>query len=56
MIQAMSGLMSITGEADGMPSGGPMRVGVAVIDRALLKDKAMSCGPINDIAQAFADA
>jgi formyl-CoA transferase len=32
MIQAMSGMMSITGEADGAPGGGPMRVGVAVID------------------------
>ncbi|NDP38547.1 MAG: CoA transferase [Rhodoferax sp.] len=32
MIQAMSGLMSITGEADAVPGGGPMRVGVAVID------------------------
>ncbi len=32
MIQAMSGLMSVTGEADSTPGGGPMRVGVAVID------------------------
>ncbi len=32
MIQATSGLMSITGAADGTPGGGPMRVGVAVID------------------------
>ena len=32
MIQAMSGLMSITGEADATPGGGPMRIGVAVID------------------------
>lgn len=32
LIQAMSGLMSITGQADGEPGGGPMRVGVAVID------------------------
>lgn len=32
MIQAMSGMMSITGQADGTPGGGPMRVGVAVID------------------------
>jgi formyl-CoA transferase len=32
MIQAMSGMMSITGEADGQPGGGPMRVGVALID------------------------
>ncbi len=32
LIQAMSGLMSITGHADGEPGGGPMRVGVAVID------------------------
>ena len=32
MAQGMSGLMSITGEADGVPGGGPMRVGVPVID------------------------
>lgn len=32
LIQAMSGLMSITGRADTEPGGGPMRVGVAVID------------------------
>ncbi|QCP49498.1 CoA transferase [Trinickia violacea] len=32
LIQAMSGLMSITGHADAEPGGGPMRAGVAVID------------------------
>jgi formyl-CoA transferase len=32
MIQAMSGLMSITGQADGEPGGEPMRIGVALID------------------------
>jgi len=32
LIQAMSGLMSITGQPDGQPGGGPIRVGVAVID------------------------
>jgi crotonobetainyl-CoA:carnitine CoA-transferase CaiB-like acyl-CoA transferase len=32
MIQAMSGMMSITGQADGEPGGGPMRMGVALID------------------------
>jgi len=32
MIQAMSGLMSITGNADGEPGGGPMRMGVALVD------------------------
>jgi formyl-CoA transferase len=32
MIQAISGLMSITGHADGQPGGGPMRMGVALID------------------------
>lgn len=32
LIQAMSGLMSITGERDDMPGGGPQRVGVAVSD------------------------
>ena len=32
MIQAMGGLMSITGLPDGEPGGGPLRVGVAVAD------------------------
>ena len=32
MIQAMSGMMSITGRADGEPGGGPQRVGVALTD------------------------
>ena len=32
LIQAMSGLMSVTGRADQEPGGGPLRVGVAVID------------------------
>ena len=32
MVQAMTGLMSITGRADSEPGGGPLRVGVAVID------------------------
>ncbi len=32
MVQAMSGLMSITGHADGEPGGGPLKVGVAVTD------------------------
>lgn len=32
MVQAMTGLMDITGHADGSPGGGPLRVGVAVID------------------------
>ena len=32
MIQALSGLMSITGHPDGTPGGGPQRVGVAVSD------------------------
>ena len=32
MVQAMTGLMSITGQPDTEPGGGPMRVGVAVID------------------------
>jgi formyl-CoA transferase len=30
--QGMGGLMSITGLPDGVPGGGPMRVGVAVVD------------------------
>ncbi len=32
MIQAMAGLMSITGHPDGSPGGGPMKVGVALVD------------------------
>jgi crotonobetainyl-CoA:carnitine CoA-transferase CaiB-like acyl-CoA transferase len=32
MIQAMSGMMSITGLPDDVPGGGPMRVGVAITD------------------------
>lgn len=32
LIQALSGLMSITGHSDEEPGGGPIRVGVAVID------------------------
>ena len=32
MMQAMSGMMSITGHADGEPGGGPLRMGVALID------------------------
>ena len=32
IIQGMGGLMSITGRPDGEPGGGPLRVGVAVID------------------------
>jgi len=32
MMQAMSGLMSITGHADNQPGGGPLRMGVALID------------------------
>ncbi len=32
LIQGMGGLMSVTGERDGLPGGGPQRVGVAVAD------------------------
>lgn len=32
MVQAMSGMMSITGHPDGEPGGGPLKVGVAVTD------------------------
>jgi crotonobetainyl-CoA:carnitine CoA-transferase CaiB-like acyl-CoA transferase len=32
MAQGMSGFMSLTGEPDGAPGGGPMRAGVPVID------------------------
>lgn len=32
LIQAMGGLMSVTGQPDGAPGGGPVKVGVAVTD------------------------
>jgi len=32
LIQGMGGLMSVTGEADGMPGGGPQKAGVALAD------------------------
>lgn len=32
LVQAMGGLMSITGEPDDAPGGGPQKVGVAVVD------------------------
>lgn len=32
MVQALCGLMSITGHADGAPGDGPLRMGVAVVD------------------------
>ncbi|AQR60684.1 CoA transferase [Brevundimonas sp. LM2] len=34
MIQAMGGLMSVTGQPDGTPGAEPMKVGVAVVDLA----------------------
>ncbi|WP_020677908.1 CaiB/BaiF CoA transferase family protein [Geopsychrobacter electrodiphilus] len=32
LIQGMGGLMSVTGAPDGEPGGGPMKVGVAIVD------------------------
>ena len=32
LIQAMGGLMSVTGEKDGKPGGGPLKVGVPIVD------------------------
>jgi len=32
IFQAMSGLMSVTGHQDGVPGGGPMRIGVPITD------------------------
>jgi crotonobetainyl-CoA:carnitine CoA-transferase CaiB-like acyl-CoA transferase len=32
LIQAMGGLMSVTGERDGQPGGGPQKVGVPIVD------------------------
>ncbi len=34
LAQAMSGLMSVTGRADGEPGAGPLRTGVAIADQA----------------------
>ncbi|KIL99046.1 L-carnitine dehydratase/bile acid-inducible protein F [Paramagnetospirillum magnetotacticum MS-1] len=32
MIQAMGGMMSVTGEKDGLPGGGPQKAGIAIAD------------------------
>lgn len=32
LVQAMGGLMSVTGERDGRPGGGPQKVGVPIVD------------------------
>jgi crotonobetainyl-CoA:carnitine CoA-transferase CaiB-like acyl-CoA transferase len=32
LLQGMGGLMSLTGDPDGSPGGGPMKVGVAIVD------------------------
>ena len=62
MIQAMGGLMSITGQPDGAPGAEPMKVGVAVVDlftglyasnailAALLHARATGQGQAIDIA------
>ena len=62
MIQAMGGLMSVTGQADGAPGAEPMKVGVAVADlftglyasnaimAALLHARATGQGQAIDIA------
>jgi crotonobetainyl-CoA:carnitine CoA-transferase CaiB-like acyl-CoA transferase len=62
MIQAMGGLMSVTGQADGSPGAEPMKVGVAVADlfagmyaanailAALLHARATGRGQAIDIA------
>jgi crotonobetainyl-CoA:carnitine CoA-transferase CaiB-like acyl-CoA transferase len=33
LVQGMGGLMSVTGEPDGVPGGGPVKVGVAICDQ-----------------------
>ena len=38
LIQAMTGLMDVTGRAPGRPGAGPMRVGVPIVDIAAAKD------------------
>jgi crotonobetainyl-CoA:carnitine CoA-transferase CaiB-like acyl-CoA transferase len=62
MIQAMGGLMSITGEADDKPGGGPQKVGVPILDlmtgmyaavavlAALARRQATGCGDYIDLA------
>lgn len=62
LIQAMGGLMSVTGEPDGVPGAGPQKVGVAITDlmagqyatcailAALLKRAASGQGSHIDIA------
>ena len=68
MIQAMGGLMSVTGQPDGSPGGEPMKVGVAVADlfagiyatsailAALLHARATGQGQSIDIALFEAQA
>lgn len=41
LVQAVGGLMSITGQPDGQPGGEPLKVGVAVIDLLAGKDVVM---------------
>src|SRR3546814_20087186 len=43
MIQGMGGLMSITGERDDLPGGGPQKAGVAVADLLTGKIGRASC-------------
>ena len=62
MIQALGGLMSVTGEADSKPGGGPQKVGVPIVDlmtgmytavsllAALAKREASGHGDYIDIA------
>jgi len=43
LIQAMSGLMSVTGEPDDVPGGGPEKVGVPIIDLMTGMYAAVAC-------------
>lgn len=61
-VQAMGGLMSITGERDGLPGGGPQKVGLPIVDlmtgmyaavailSALARRAEAGCGETIDIA------
>src|SRR5258707_873036 len=54
MIQAMGGLMSVTGERDGMPSAGPARRTPTEL-AAALEGAGVRWAPINPVPEVFAE-